>query len=160
MKVTQLLLKYLTKRARYQSSKNPAANKDNFEVKKPSAHGNCSQPTETLLIDQVDLSQDLGKATSQEEVEEVQKAEVSRPKEISDTLDLTRSFKSIRRDTSILSQDVKKNLDSFLQRDLKRRLDSVLVCTPFLANLVCFVFKFPQTKDSENLTIYQENSKP
>ena len=25
-------------------------------------------------------------------------------------------------------------------------------CTPFLANLVCFVFKFPQTKDSENLS--------
>ena len=79
MKVTQLLLKYLTKRARYQSSKNPAANKDNLEVKKPSAPENCSQPTEALLIDRVDPSQDLQKATSQEEVEEVQKAEVSSP---------------------------------------------------------------------------------
>ena len=39
-------------------------------------------------IDKVNPSQDLEKATSKEEVEEVQKAEVSYPKEISDTLDL------------------------------------------------------------------------
>ena len=71
MKVTQLLLKYLTKRARYQSSKNPAANKENFEVKKPSAPENCSQPTEALLNDRVDPSQDLERATFQEEIEKV-----------------------------------------------------------------------------------------
>ena len=75
----------------------------------------------------MDPSQDLEKATSQEEVEEVQKAEVSSPKEINDTLDLARSFKTIRRDASISGQDVKKNLDSVLQRDLKRRLDSLVL---------------------------------
>ena len=75
----------------------------------------------------MDPSQDLQKATSQEEVEEVQKAEVSSPKEINDTLDLARSFKTIRRDASISGQDVKKNLDSVLQRDLKRRLDSLVL---------------------------------
>ena len=48
--------------------------------------------TNKLLIDKVDPSQDLEKATSQEKVEEVQKAEVSSPKEINDTLDLARSF--------------------------------------------------------------------
>ena len=83
--------------------------------------------TNKLLIDKVDPSQDLEKVTSQEEVEEVQKAKISSSKEINDTLDLARSFKTIRRDASISGQDVKKNLDSVLRRDLKRRLDSLVL---------------------------------
>ena len=55
-------------------------------------------------LDKVDPSQGLEKATSQEKVEEVHKEEVSSPREISDTLDLARSFKTIRRDASISGQ--------------------------------------------------------
>ena len=78
-------------------------------------------------LDKVDPSQGLEKATSQEKVEEVHKEEVSSPREISDTLDLARSFKTIRRDASISGQEVTKNLDSVLQRDLRRRLDSLVL---------------------------------
>ena len=68
----------------------------------------------------MDPSQDLEKATSQEKDEEVHKEKASSPREISDTLELARSFKTIRRDTSISGQEITKNLESVLQGDLKR----------------------------------------
>ena len=52
---------------------------------------------------------------------------MSSPKELSETLDLARSFKTIRRDASIAGQEVTKNLDTVLQRDLKRRLNSLVL---------------------------------
>ena len=69
----------------------------------------------------MDPSQDQEKAESPQEIEEEKghKEKVSSPKELSDTLDLARSFKTIRRDASISGQEVTKNLDSVLQRDLK-----------------------------------------
>ena len=77
----------------------------------------------------MDPSQDQEKAESPQEIEEEkgQKEKVSSPKELSDTLDLARSFKTIRRDASISGQEVTKNLDSVLQRDLRRRLDSLVL---------------------------------
>ena len=76
----------------------------------------------------MDPSQDQEKAESPQEIEEeIQKKKVSSPKELSDTLDLARSFKTIRRDASISGQEVTKNLDSVLQKDLKRRLDSLVL---------------------------------
>ena len=67
----------------------------------------------------MDPSQDQEKATSPQEIEEEgQKEEVSSLKELSDTLEVARSFKTMRRDTSISGQEVKKNFDSVLQRDL------------------------------------------
>ena len=88
-------------------------------------------------LDEVDPSQDLEKATSQEKVEEVHKVEVSSQREISDTLDLARSFKTIRRDASISGQE---NC-SVLHRDLKRRLDRI-VKNPVL---VYEVYEFKNT---------------
>ena len=48
----------------------------------------------------------------------VKRRNVSSLKELCDTLDVARSFKTMRRDTSISGQEVKKNFDSVLQRDL------------------------------------------
>ena len=59
-----------------------------FELQEKSIHRNSP-------IDKVNPSQDLQKASSQEEVEEVQKAEVSSPKEINDTLNLAGFFASL-----------------------------------------------------------------
>ena len=79
--------------------------------------------TKISYLDKVDPSQDQEKSYPEEGLKE----KVSSPKELSDTLDLARSFKTIRRDASISGQKVTKNLDSVLQRDLKRRLDSLVL---------------------------------
>ena len=49
-KETYLLLIYLTKRAKFQSSKNPAINEANLVVKKPSVTENCSKFFNSCLV--------------------------------------------------------------------------------------------------------------
>ena len=94
-------------------------------------------PPKHSYLDKVDPSQDKEKSYPEEaEGQEVKvssptelssdtlgRGPVSSPQELSETLDLARSFKTIRKDASSAGQEVTKNLDTVLRRDLKRRQD-------------------------------------
>ena len=68
-------------------------------------------------------------ATPPEEIVS-QSSESSSTQELSEALDLARTFGTIRRDASSSGQEIGENLDSVLHRDLSQRLNSlVLVLT-------------------------------
>ena len=111
--------------------------------------------TKISYLNKVDPSQDQEKSYPEEGLKE----KVSSPKELSDTLDLARSFKTIRRDASISGQEVTKKLDSVLQRNLKRSsINLRLLGRKGTHLLLEHLTKRAKCESSENPTAYKGNT--